>query len=85
MGGKEEVTAMDLSGHYHQSPTPRPHIKEVEETHALCDTCRGLGWEGQRGRGLTHEGGPRARPSYPPVILGSQRDEVTLVNVSVVT
>lgn len=41
-------------------------------------SCRWLSWEGQRGHGLTHETGPE---SQGPVILGSQRDEVTLLNL----
>ena len=59
----------------HQSPCT--HSQEVDETHALCDTLQ-----------VAELGGPEGpwpdsgrRPSQGPVILGSQRDEVTLVNV----
>lgn len=69
---REEVTLMDTD---HQSPCS--HSQEVDQTHAVGDTLQVAGLGGPEGP--WPDSG--RRPSQGPVILGSQRDEVTLVNV----
>lgn len=66
---------MDTSQHF-----PCPQSPQSKETHALCDILQVVklgGPEGPWPDSGRREGGPE---SQGPVTLGSQQDEVTLVN-----
>lgn len=63
--------------HGHQSALPLPSVRRQKRPMLPVTSCRWRSWEGRRGHGLTQERGPK---SQGPVILGSQWDEVTLLN-----